>query len=287
MSRPSSLIRLQKRTAPIHPQSEGIYYQNPPKKKYQEIYSEKKDMKELEWEEEEEAIPSSAPPPFNPYKTQVKRAERKIISKEATIRQENSPCINDLLSLRTKILREKEIESKWDQKRIKQNEIISKLEQALGSRGHGLIEHQFLDVGAPEGDDENDDEAVDYDDENEATAEFKERAIFIKERRYVAGRCSAKLHQPMTKFQIYRLAMRVYWSLTSTRDKPVSQILPWMFLGSKTAAANLNYLLTHGFTHILNVTKDVSEALTHPPLNLSSPHSASSSIAESDPKLSS
>jgi hypothetical protein len=253
MSGGTSFIRLQKRTAPIHPQSEGIYYHNPPKKKYQEVYCENKVIKEFEWADEE--IPSSAPPPFNPYKTQVKRVERRIVTVESTIRQDNSPSINDLLSMRTKILREQEIEKKWDQKRIKQQEIISKLEQALGSRGYGLVDDQFLNVATG---DDDDDEFVDYDDENEATAEFRERAIFIKERRYVAGRCSARLHEPMTKFQIYRLATRIYWSLTSTRDKPVTQILPWMFLGSKTAAANLNYLLKHGFTHILNVTKDVS-----------------------------
>jgi hypothetical protein len=237
----AALIRLKNRTAPIYPQSEGVNRNDPPKKKYKEIYAENP-LQKLNWEEE--VVPSSTPPPMNPYKTQVKRVEKRIYSAEAKIRKENSPCIDDLMGIRQVILREKEIEKSKDIRRQKQIEIISKLEEALGKGA--IVDDATLE-----------DEFVDFENENESMAEFKERSIFIKERKYVAGRCSAALHHPMTKFQIYRLATRVYWSLTSTRDRPVSQVLPWMHIGSKNSAANFQYLMDHGFTHILNVTQEV------------------------------
>lgn len=241
----TNFIRLQNRRAPIHPHSDGVYHHNPPKKKYIDKYSvDEKERKD--WIEED--LPSSTPPPFNPYKTQRKRIEKRITTVETKVRKENSPCIVDLLNMRSVILREKEIESKRDKMRLKQQEIISKLEDALGKGG--VIDDRI-----------DEDETVDFDDESQLNAEFKERSIFIKERKYVAGRCSAKLHEPLSKFQIYRLATRVYWSLTSTRDKPVAQVLPWMFLGSKAHAANLQYLLDNGFTHILNVTQEVKRQI--------------------------
>jgi hypothetical protein len=247
-------IRLQNRPAPIYPQSEGKYSQNklPTRKNREKYGAENNEIKnqEIEWIDEDEKIPSSTPPPFNPYKTQVRRVEKRIITSESKVRKENSPCIQDLLQMRTVMLKENEIEQKRNQRRQKQNAIISKLEDTLG-RG-GIVDE--LDVIEDETE-----EMVDYDDDNQLNAEFKERSIYIKERKYVAGRCTARLHQPMSKFQIYRRAIRVYWTLSSTRDKPVSQILPWMFLGSKTHAANLRYLLDNGFTHILNVTQEVSD----------------------------
>lgn len=253
----NGFIRLKNRTAPIHPQSEGKYSSCDPQilRKYQDKYGVDSEKKPIEWIDEDENIPSSSPPPFNPYKTQRKRIEKRIITNERKIRQENSPCLQDLLQLRTVLIKENEIEKKRTTLRMKQNEIISRLEDSLGKGGLGdeleLIEDE-TEMVADLYEDEN---------ENQLNAEFKERSIFIKERRYVAGRCAARLHQPMSKFQIYRLATRVYWTLSSTRDKPVSQILPWMFLGSKTTAANLNYLLDNGFTHILNVTQEVNEPL--------------------------
>jgi hypothetical protein len=248
-------IRLQNRTAVVHPQSEGKYHQNNlPTKRNKEKYGTEKKNEQIEWVDEEENIPSSTAPPYNPYMTQVRRVEKRIITMEAKVRKDNSPCIQDLLQMRTVMLKENEIELKRNQRRKKQNEIISKLEDTLGRGGFGLVDE--VDIIEDETE-----EMVDYDDDNQLNAEFKERSIFIKERKYVAGRCTARLHQPMTKFQIYRLAIRVYWTLSSTRDRPVSQILPWMFLGSKTQAANLRYLLDNGFTHILNVTEEVRALL--------------------------
>ena len=261
----TSFIRIKNRSAPIHPQSEGISNSNSNnnnnvgKKKYHEIYSEKKEVKGIEWIEE--VIPSSTPAPFNPYKTQIKRSEKKIISKELQIRKENSPCIEELLQMRSGLLKEKEFENNLDKKRIKQQELISKLENMLGNGK--TLEISGIDnvidgeVGILDGEVKEEDEFIDYDDENEINAEFKERSIYVKERKYVAGRGTVKYHNELSRFQIYRIATRLYWSLTSTRVKPVSYILPWMYLGSKTTAANLQYLLENGFTHILNVTQEV------------------------------
>lgn len=231
--------RLKDRAAVVYPQSEGHHVSDGAErqKRYKEV-----NIENVDWDDQ------NLPPPsltMDHCSTTIRRKEKYLISHEKQNRIETSPCIEDLLKIREKHLKHLAHEKKLEKRRQEQKEELSKLEEAL--------EKGNLDTTQVE----DDPVTADSDDEDATQEEFKKRQLVMKEKRLVFTRASKLIHTPMSAFKRVRYAGWVYWKKNKIKREKSSQILPWMFVGDRSMAANQNYLVGQGFTHILNVTTEV------------------------------
>ncbi|CAE7499801.1 SSH1 [Symbiodinium microadriaticum] len=105
--------------------------------------------------------------------------------------------------------------------------------------------------------DEEDPVTADSDNEDVSEEEFKKRALLMKEKKITFQRASNINHKEMTTFQHIQIALGIYWYKNKIKREKYSKVFPWLYVGDKTMAANLTFLAGQGFTHILNVTKEV------------------------------
>eukprot|EP00602_Paraphysomonas_sp_CaronLab_P005556 CAMPEP_0185023836 /NCGR_PEP_ID=MMETSP1103-20130426/6459_1 /TAXON_ID=36769 /ORGANISM="Paraphysomonas bandaiensis, Strain Caron Lab Isolate" /LENGTH=360 /DNA_ID=CAMNT_0027556599 /DNA_START=141 /DNA_END=1220 /DNA_ORIENTATION=+ len=241
-----SFVRLKYRPAPIHPSSEGVHVMRGPKKRHRDRYA-PGSLELLDWSAEN--VPAATNVPMNPHVTQLRRKERKCTSFEKKHRRDTAPSIEDLLRIRKTYLREMQVEEELERRRKQQTAQMSKLEEALvkGNADEVSVEEEGTQ---PVEMDSGDDEDI-------TTAEFKQRALEMKEKKITFQRNSKASHVPLSPLQRYRLAISVWMKSGKIKREPVTKVLPWMFLGNKEYASNQGYLLSLGITHVLNVTRDV------------------------------
>jgi hypothetical protein len=231
--------RLKDRAAVIHPQGEGVPVTARNLARQRRYHAPHEE--EIDWED------TNLPPAYvstNPDETRVRRVEKRLVSYELKNRKEAAPCIEDLLKIREEHLRELAREAKREKKRQEQAELMSKLELALQM---GNVDDVLED---------EDPETPDID-EDLNQEEFKKRALDMKEKKVVFQRGSRVIHEPLTSFQRVLRTAGIYWKKDKIKRDKYSRILPWMYLGDRSMAANLNFLVGQGFTHILNVSKEV------------------------------
>ena len=233
--------RLKDRPAVVHPESSGERVTNGPErqKKYRQIT-----IETVDWEDK------NLPPAhitMSLQGTQRIRKERTHVSYEITNRKETAPCIEDLLKYREKYLKEQAREAMLEKRRQRQEEQMSKLELALegGGSGDDLIEEDPVTANS--------------DDEDMSEEEFKKRALLMKEKKITATRGSRTHHRHLTAWRRLALSISIYWFKNQIKREKCSQILPWLFLGDKLTAGNMTFLIGQGFTHIMNVTKEVGD----------------------------
>jgi hypothetical protein len=87
-------------------------------------------------------------------------------------------------------------------------------------------------------------------------AELRQAAIHMKELKFAAMRNSAPLHKKLNFMRKFVRANAVYW-FVGVKTQPMSQVLPWLCVGNRDLSSKLGYLMSKGFTHVLNVTKEV------------------------------
>jgi hypothetical protein len=102
----------------------------------------------------------------------------------------------------------------------------------------------------------------------EMDEEFKAQAREMHERKILAIRMAWIAHIAMTdnaarylSFKIWSGTLHWRWpSLFKNRDPKdgtISQILPWLYIGQYESAQDLDLLLKHKITHVLNVSREV------------------------------
>lgn len=80
----------------------------------------------------------------------------------------------------------------------------------------------------------------------------------IKEKKLLATRNTKPYHLRVGKWKARRFALAVQLGLLGRRSRDITVVLPWLVIGRRDTVTNLQTLLRMGFTHILNVTTEVS-----------------------------
>lgn len=195
--------RLKDRPAPIQPTSEGVVYSTPVIRK-KEYIPEHHNLRIEDWEDEN-SNPAATVVKMNPFATTQKRIEHREFSAEKKLRYNNSPCIEEMMEIRTVHLRNKEKEERREaekqKKREEQERKMKELEEAIRT---GKVEDLDLDL---EGDDE--DEAKDIDDSDPDSEEFRAIALFMKEKKLTQTRNSALMHRKLSRWRRFRFSWKV------------------------------------------------------------------------------
>lgn len=91
--------------------------------------------------------------------------------------------------------------------------------------------------------------------------EFTNQIMEIKERKVLATRNCMMYHREYSRWDRRKIAFKVSLGYVS-RNHDYSEILPWLLLGRREVASNIQILLKLGITHILNVTHDLPNLFT-------------------------
>lgn len=78
----------------------------------------------------------------------------------------------------------------------------------------------------------------------------------LRERKVMTGRNLTAYHKYYSKWQRRRIAWSVKLGLYRKTEGAASVVLPWLLVGNRELASNMQKLMTLGVTHILNMTHD-------------------------------
>jgi len=248
-------IRLKDRAAPIQPESEAKVVPFIIEKKtiVREDEVEEYKVKGYQFEENQPVGQGNGVLYFPNY-TQQRRVEKTILSQETKFRFEVAPCIEDRLKMM--VLYKEEEAKLMAQEAVKERKLkeaaekVAALKKAIETGDTALMDQ-----------DEDDEDlllssidGVELDEKD--ILELKKMQTNIKEKKFTQQRHSVLRHQPISRLRRMWRAFSVATSTVWTND-PMTQVLPWMFLGRGELAKNSQFLLKNGFTHILNVTTEI------------------------------
>jgi hypothetical protein len=209
-------------------------------------------------------------PVFLTSHTQITRVETVIVSDEEAYRRNHYPTVYERIDIQKEWAKEQLKEAKLAaerealKKQMEQNLINER--RAAGDKTVPPIvepEKQYDEDGnekkqipierdeLDQEEDEMNNQVVDIND-----AAYAEELMNIKERKLLASRNTTMYHKESTVSENRKLALKTWFGYIE-KDKDLTPVLPWLLLGRKEMAGNLQALLRLGVTHILNVTDDV------------------------------
>lgn len=78
----------------------------------------------------------------------------------------------------------------------------------------------------------------------------------LREKKVMTGRNPSTYHKQYSKWQLRRIAISVKLGLYRKTQGEASVVLPWLLVGRRELATDMQKLMTLGVTHILNMTHD-------------------------------
>jgi hypothetical protein len=249
----SNFTRIKDRPVPYQPVDTGTHLEPVIQKRTNNLTLE-------EFHYEPESSDSSGKLVMDPYRT----TKRTIISTERSqnelkYRNETSPCVVEMLKIRTALLKEKAEEEQKEIRRLKrkrqQQEQLLKLETA--------IKNNQLDTFEFESDEDRNTEMNDGESTGgpegmtEEEEEFKKMALFMKERRIIRQMQSNLMHLPLSKWRRFKYSFDAAF-FGGKRYGPFTEILPWLYIGRGSIAKEERFFNSLGFTHVMNCTREVS-----------------------------
>jgi protein-tyrosine phosphatase len=79
-----------------------------------------------------------------------------------------------------------------------------------------------------------------------------------KEAGITRSRNTAKFYRPTSYYKKHKLALALSLGMYGKQEDEVTEIMPWLLLGTRNYAMDPSAMITEGITHILNVTPDTS-----------------------------
>lgn len=90
--------------------------------------------------------------------------------------------------------------------------------------------------------------------------EYLAELLDIKERKLTGTRNTTVYHREISKWERRRFAFRVACGLLGRRSREITEVTPWLLIGRKENATDLQLLLRLNITHILNVSSELPMA---------------------------
>lgn len=217
----------------------------------------------------------------NPNPIITPRVEQVIFSDEVALRQEKFPSLDKRREIEMewtkatmKKLREEQrkeaLQKRWEKKILMENGILLELEakrmkEAKQNKVEGddeegneetasekASETQSIAEVEEEEEEENIKQTGELDDE-----EFAILVMEMKETKLIKQRNPWRSHKEVSMYDRMKLALKFSMGMMTDKDPDLSEILPWMYLGTGSLAKKNHELSKHSFTHILNCTDDV------------------------------
>jgi predicted protein tyrosine phosphatase len=211
-------------------------------------------------------------PIFLPTHTQKRRTELVVLSNEEEFRKNQYPTIYERVK----------VQLDWAETQLEDEKMVTKKEAIKRSMDKALLmakaqsttfdENNELDEALEKlqqedekkQDNNNDETVVDF--TNIHNPELKEKFIKqyleIKERKIMTTRNTQPYHEPFSYRERRNIALKFFFGFKNIssaykNSKDVTFVLPWLLIGRKEIAHNMQQLLSFNITHILNMTHDV------------------------------
>lgn len=210
-------------------------------------------------------------PIFLPTHTQKRRTELVVLSNEEEFRRQQYPTIYERVK----------VQLDWAETQLEDEKMVTKKEAIKRSMDKALLlaksqsttfdENNELDEALEklqqEDDnkqDNNEEAVVDF--TNIHNPELKEKFIRqyleIKERKIMTTRITQPYHEPFSYSERRNVALKFFFGFKNIssaykNSKDVTFVLPWLLIGRKEIAHNMQQLLSLNVTHILNMTHDL------------------------------
>lgn len=192
--------------------------------------------------------------------TQVKRVEVLITSDEAAYRTKHQPCIEERVAQQKEWAREQLEQAKVQQQREAMKFRQAAMKNKLGSlQAESTLEQLDALEEELKAIDEEDQKQLQDEAFRNTKVDYTEQLTQIKERKLTISRNTADSHRPWSKQQCRRAAFWLwagFGSGSGRKKHEYTEILPWLILGRRETASNLQELLRMNVTHILNMTSD-------------------------------
>lgn len=193
--------------------------------------------------------------------TQVKRQELWIQSNEEEYRRKHYPTIFERIESQKEWAKEQLREARFEAEREaikmridrtarhKNGEEIPEEEDAILED----IENQLQLISA------EDEREMEVNKKKITFQEYANQVLEIKEKKVLSTRNTDHFHKHYTLWERRKLALKISFGYTGKKEKGLEDctfILPWLIIGRRETASNMQLLLKMDITHILNVTHD-------------------------------
>jgi hypothetical protein len=199
---------------------------------------------------------------YHPTQTQVRREIKVVVSDEADYRSKNYPTIEQrvesqliwaskqITGIKKQIKKESQKKIDAEQRLLKQTAILSDIENLANNKEEI---NRLLKLGRSQDSMEHEN-IVDADDANNS-ADFVE----IKEKKLLSIRNNSICYEKVSNYKKRKMALAIYFQLNHIdyKNKNFTYILPWLLIGTKDLALNLQFLLASNVTHILNLSTNI------------------------------
>ena len=184
-------------------------------------------------------------PSLDPASTQKRILVRVEYSNEGAIRQILQPNFTDRINVYDDWMKELERERIKTEKKLQKRRRWERRKQQLENTKKNNSEE----------DKENFDDLEDSDSSDEEE-ETQRAALHIREKKLCQNRVSYKAHSGRSFFRKVKTSVSLQLTL-GWRSRVLTEVLPWMWIGDASMAANSTVLLKLGITHVMNCTHDV------------------------------
>eukprot|EP01038_Epipyxis_sp_PR26KG_P014618 gene14618-19631_t len=219
-------------------------------------------------------VSKAEPPVYLASHTQKKRKELSVYSEEDEFRKKQYPTIIERVELQKKWAQEQLQEARMAQKREAIAQLYALQKQAELNKVAKDIENAAMkgnDKNGPDKSNQNDTPVVEFSigdelDEEELSVmdelkqndeNYAEELMELQEKKLLATRNTKPYHQDITLNQKRILGLKVKFGFVPAQNKDYTIVAPWLLLGRRDCAENLQLLMKLNVTHILNVTDNL------------------------------
>jgi hypothetical protein len=202
-------------------------------------------------------------PIFLATHTQIKRQEVFVHSNEEEYRRTHYPTIHERVELQRDWAKEQLRQERFEAEKEAIKFRMDKTQDELNGKESNEDEDKVLrDIEEQLQLLQEEDEKEVEDVKRKITMkDYANQLLEIKEKKVLAQRRGDMFHKEYTRWERRKIAFKVSMGYVK-KNKDYSEIFPWLLLGRRDAASNIQTLLKLGVTHILNVTHDLPNLFT-------------------------
>jgi hypothetical protein len=201
-------------------------------------------------------------PIFLATHTQIKRQELYVRSNEEEYRRKHFPTIFERIELQKEWAKEQQREARIAAER---EAVQLRIDQMTRQKNGERLEEDELSLLEDIDDQINkigatDDFEQETNKKQTTNAEYTTQILEFKEQKVVSTRDTDQYHREYTMWERRKKAVKISLGYVGKQRQDCTEILPWLLIGRRELATNMQLLLQLNITHILNMTHDVPNA---------------------------
>jgi len=221
-----------------------------------------------------------------PGHTQNKRVEQSVVSDDLAYRSATKPTIFERVELQKVLVKKQLREEQQEARRMERKEELRQRLAIVMAQSKSLTDEDVKNAqrdtnqAGNDGDEETKNDELNMQQQQggsgmtqeelaltsltendlalmdeEELAEYKATCLELKEKRLLRTRSPAVFHRPVSSYDRRMLALKLFFNI-GKREREMTEILPWIYVGRVEPARSMYGLAKLGFTHIMNVTEE-------------------------------